>query len=148
MQYAAAQPWHLRLLLPTISMHFASALHCNYTHTCVCLLVLLAAQLMGRRADVRSALDLLASHTSFAKDAKVHLFEVVIRMLGGLLSGHTLLSRDPNLVLGYDGALLSMATDLMHRLLPAFNTTSGLPSMFVNLEKVIGSRMMLVACFA
>ena len=50
-------------------------------------------------------------------------FETVIRYLGGLLSAYAL-SGDP--------ILLSRADDLGKMLLPAFNTTSGLPIYAVN----------------
>lgn len=67
---------------------------------------------------------------------QVHVFEVVIRGVGGLLSAHVLLLRDPSLVPGYDGLLLTMAVELADRLLPAFNTPSGLPNLYVNLVRV------------
>ncbi len=40
-----------------------------------------------------------------ARPPQVHVFEVVIRVLGGLLSGHLLLLRQPALVPEYAGAL-------------------------------------------
>ncbi|KAJ6470284.1 glycoside hydrolase family 47 protein [Mycena vitilis] len=52
-----------------------------------------------------------------------HFFEVVIRYLGGLLSAYAL-SEDPR--------LLQLADDLGEKLLPAFNTPSGLPLWGVN----------------
>ena len=45
-----------------------------------------------------------------------------------------MLARDPSLVPGYDGLLLHLAVDLTDRLLPAFDTPSGLPTLFVNLR--------------
>ncbi len=41
----------------------------------------------------------------------------------------------------YDGALLAAAEDLAARLMPAFDTPSGLPALFVNLRKVRGARV-------
>ncbi len=64
----------------------------------------------------------------------MHVFETIIRVLGGLVSGHLLLVRDPSLLPGYDGLLLKLAVDLADRMLPAFNTPSGLPALFVNLR--------------
>ena len=57
-------------------------------------------------------------------DVRVNVFEVNIRLLGGLLSGH-LLAADPAtgprlMRGGYDGGLLALAQDLGRRLLPAF----------------------------
>lgn len=60
----------------------------------------------------------------FDVDVRVNVFEVNIRLLGGLLSGHLLASdlvTGPRLVpAGYDGALLTLANELGSRLLPAF----------------------------
>ena len=50
----------------------------------------------------------------------------------------TSLSQDPTLLPGYDGALLRLAVDLTDRLLPAFDTPTGVPLSWVNLRKVGG----------
>ena len=80
----------------------------------------------------------------FDSDLVVSVFETNIRMLGGLLSGYPrkkttnprlghlmaelLRTKDPDRLSWYDkGQLLKMAIELGDRLLPAFNTTSGLP---------------------
>lgn len=47
---------------------------------------------------MEAALELVRLHIDFKIDAKVHVFEVVIRALGGLLSAHTLLLRRPDLI--------------------------------------------------
>jgi mannosyl-oligosaccharide alpha-1,2-mannosidase len=57
------------------------------------------------------------------KTRYARFFETVIRYLGGLLSAYAL-SHDP--------ILLLRADDLGFALLPAFNTTSGLPAYSVN----------------
>ncbi len=63
-------------------------------------------------------------------DVVVSVFEVSIRVLGGLLAGH-LLAADPQLRLmrnsTYSGALLQLADDLGRRLLPAFRSATGIP---------------------
>lgn len=64
------------------------------------------------------------------------MFETVIRVLGGMLSAHTLLVRDPTLVPGYDGIFLTRSVDLARRLLPAFKTPTGIPMMYLNLQSV------------
>ncbi|KAJ7636885.1 glycoside hydrolase family 47 protein [Roridomyces roridus] len=56
-------------------------------------------------------------------DEHAHFFEVVIRYLGGLLSAYAL-SEDPR--------LLKLADDLGRKLLPAFDTPSGIPLYGVN----------------
>lgn len=90
----------------------------------------------------------------FDLDSKVQIFETVIRGVGGLLSAHLfavgelpirgyeakiqekhgrrgILWRDGFV---YDGQLLRLALDLGKRLLPAFNTPTGLPYPRVNLR--------------
>lgn len=76
----------------------------------------------------------------------MNVFEVTIRVLGGLLSGHLLaIDKELNLLEGthrrlsgytlsfhclgapYNGELLKLAIDLADRLMPAFNTPTGIP---------------------
>ena len=62
----------------------------------------------------------------FDRDIEVSVFEVTIRVLGGLLSTHELLSTFPELLADtsftYGGELLPLAKDLGDSLLPAFET--------------------------
>ncbi|XP_041667518.1 ER degradation-enhancing alpha-mannosidase-like protein 3 isoform X2 [Cheilinus undulatus] len=70
-------------------------------------------------------------------DVVVSVFETNIRVLGGLLGGHVmadLLRQRGERMQWYQDELLHMAKELGHRLLPAFNTTSGLPYPKVNLR--------------
>ena len=60
---------------------------------------------------------------SGCKHSYAPFFETVIRYLGGALSAYAL-SGEP--------VLLARADDLGRMLLPAFNTTSGLPTYAVN----------------
>ena len=60
----------------------------------------------------------------------VSLFETNIRVLGGLLSAHVLsgyLQERHGRMAWYQGELLHLALDLGYRLLPAFNTSTGIP---------------------
>lgn len=82
----------------------------------------------------RHAVQWIAEKASFDVDARVHVFEVTIRALGGLLSAHSLLQLEPTLYPGYDGALLRAAVDLGNRLMPAFATPTGLPLSWINLR--------------
>lgn len=86
-------------------------------------------------------------------DVRVNVFEVNIRLLGGLLSGH-LLAADPAtgprlMPGGYDGGLLVLAQDLGRRLLPAFHESptgarqahpAAAESMYPNKEPTAGYR--------
>ncbi|XP_055009162.1 ER degradation-enhancing alpha-mannosidase-like protein 3 [Boleophthalmus pectinirostris] len=70
-------------------------------------------------------------------DVVVSVFETNIRVLGGLLGAHImadLFRQRGERMLWYRDELLHMAKDLGHRLLPAFNTTSGLPYPKINLR--------------
>ncbi|KAF0762563.1 hypothetical protein AaE_003292 [Aphanomyces astaci] len=76
-------------------------------------------------------------HTvSFDRDVTVSVFESTIRVIGGLLSAHMLATSGAvgTMHLAYQGELLDLAVDLGTRLLPAFNTKTGLPVHRVNLK--------------
>lgn len=81
--------------------------------------------LMGLRAEAADAKRLILQRLSFDQDISVQLFEVTIRLLGGLLSAYQM-DGDP--------AFLRLATDLGTRLLPAFDSPTGMPFRFVNLR--------------
>ncbi|HEX8130310.1 MAG TPA: glycoside hydrolase family 47 protein [Pyrinomonadaceae bacterium] len=81
--------------------------------------------LMGLDAEAEKTRKLIVERLSFDKDVSVKNFEITIRLLGGLLSGYQL-SRDRR--------LLSLAEDLGTRLLPAFESPTGIPYMYVNLK--------------
>jgi ER degradation enhancer, mannosidase alpha-like 2 len=81
--------------------------------------------IMGLTKEADRARALIDSQLNFDKDLYVKNFEITIRLLGGLLSAHEL-SGDPR--------LLALAQDLGNRLLPAFNSPTGLPYVFVNLR--------------
>jgi ER degradation enhancer, mannosidase alpha-like 1 len=75
---------------------------------------------------------------SFDINSKVQVFEVTIRVLGGLLSAH-IYATDPALLgrhegFDYNGELLDLAVDLADRLLPAFNSPTGIPYPRINLR--------------
>lgn len=59
-----------------------------------------------------------------------------IRLLGGLISAHLLASKSSGDLMpgGYKSQLLQLADDLGQRLLPAFNTPTGIPYAWVNLK--------------
>eukprot|EP00730_Choanoeca_flexa_P004887 TRINITY_DN11830_c3_g2_i2.p1 TRINITY_DN11830_c3_g2~~TRINITY_DN11830_c3_g2_i2.p1 ORF type:complete len:802 (+),score=134.95 TRINITY_DN11830_c3_g2_i2:325-2730(+) len=70
-------------------------------------------------------------------DKNVSVFETTIRVLGGLISSHILadeLQQSAPKHKWYHGELLQLATDLGVRLLPAFDTITGIPYGTVNLR--------------
>ena len=92
--------------------------------------------LLNRRDELRKSVLFISKSLDFEMDARVHVFEVNIRAVGGLLSGHVLLSRDTmNMVPWYKDQLLVKAQELADRLLPAFDTPTGVPLSWINLKK-------------
>lgn len=75
---------------------------------------------------------------SYDQDQDVNTFETTIRMLGGLLSAHYLSGRLDHMSFRGDSVYLSKAIDLAERLLPAFESKSGIPYSSVHLGKKIG----------
>lgn len=81
--------------------------------------------LMGLKSEADEAKGLIFSNLNFDLDMEVQLFEINIRLLGGLLSAYEL---------DGDKRFLTLAEDLCKRLLPAFNTKTGMPYRYVNLK--------------
>src|ERR1041385_3363914 len=81
--------------------------------------------LMGLNDEAAKTREYIAHNLSFDKDISVQNFEITIRLLGGLLSSYQLTG---------DKRLLVLAEDLGNRLLPAFNSPTGMPYRFVNLK--------------
>jgi len=69
--------------------------------------------------------DLIVKNLSFDRDVYVKNFEITIRLLGGLVSSYQLTN---------DRRLLDLADDLGNRLLPVFDSPTGLPYVYVNLK--------------
>jgi len=81
--------------------------------------------LMGLDAEAKDAKSLILDRLSFDQDISVQVFEVTIRLLGGLLAAYQM-DGDPR--------FLRLATDLGDRLLPAFRSSTGMPFRYVNLR--------------
>ena len=105
--------------------------------------------IIGKQEDFEEAVRLVMNR-DFNLDARVQVFEVTIRVLGGLLSAH-LLATDDRLgfkISWYNGELLEMARDLADRLMPAFKTPFGLPFPRVNLRLGVVKNEVREACTA
>jgi Glycosyl hydrolase family 47 len=89
--------------------------------------------LMHETAEADAARELIAAKFDPDRDIYAKNFEITIRLLGGLLSGYQLSG---------DARLLAKAEDLGTRLLPAFDSPTGLPYVEVNLHtgKARGTR--------
>ena len=81
--------------------------------------------LLGLNDEAERARTLIVEKLSFDKDISVQNFEITIRLLGGLLSAHQMTG---------DKRLLALADDLGTRLLPVFDSPTGMPYRFVNLK--------------
>lgn len=81
--------------------------------------------LMGLDKEADQARQLIVSQLDFDQDLWVKNFEITIRELGGLLSAYQMTG---------DKRLLDLADDLGQRLLPVFDSPTGLPYVEVNLR--------------
>ncbi len=81
--------------------------------------------LMGLKEEADSVREYIVRNLSFDHDVYVKNFEITIRLLGALLSTYQLSG---------DERLLRLADDLGNRLLPVFNTPTGIPYVDVNLK--------------
>ena len=81
--------------------------------------------LMGLKEESEEAKKLIFEKLNINKNISVQTFEIVIRLLGGLISAYQL---------DGDKRFLDLAEDLGNRLLPVFNSKTGMPYRYVNLQ--------------
>jgi mannosidase alpha-like ER degradation enhancer 2 len=81
--------------------------------------------LMDMKDEATATKQYILDNLSFDKDIEVQNFEITIRLLGALLTNYQLTG---------DKRLLDLAEDLGNRLLPVFNSPTGLPYRYVNLK--------------
>ncbi|HEX3252731.1 MAG TPA: glycoside hydrolase family 47 protein [Pyrinomonadaceae bacterium] len=81
--------------------------------------------IMGLDDEAATTKQYILDNLSFDKDIEVQNFEITIRLLGGLLTNYQLTG---------DKRLLNLAEDLGNRLLPVFNSPTGMPYRYVNLK--------------
>ncbi|CCI41448.1 unnamed protein product [Albugo candida] len=90
------------------------------------------------RVEFERGVRYVIDHSNFDIDENVSVFETTIRVLGGLLSAHMFainkrLALLPNGM--YKNELLTLAIDIADRLMPAFQTKTGIPYGTVNLRR-------------
>ena len=81
--------------------------------------------IMGFDEEAAATKKYILENLSFDKDIEVQNFEVTIRLLGGLLTSYQMTN---------DKRFLALAEDLGNRLLPVFNSPTGMPYRYVNLK--------------
>lgn len=93
--------------------------------------------LLDDAIEFRRAVSLVVERANFDLDTHVSVFETTIRVLGGLLSSHMLAADSKRAIFPkgeYKGELLALAQDVADRLMPAFDTPTGIPFGTVNLR--------------
>lgn len=80
---------------------------------------------MDLKPQADEARQLIDTQLNFDQDVYVKDFEITIRLLGGLLSSYQMTG---------DKRLLALADDLGRRMLPMFDSPTGMPYEFVNLR--------------
>jgi ER degradation enhancer, mannosidase alpha-like 2 len=81
--------------------------------------------IMGLDEEAATTRAYILDNLSFDKDIDVQNFEVTIRLLGGLITNYQLTN---------DKRFLNLAEDLGRRLLPVFDSPTGMPYRYVNLK--------------
>ncbi|MGQ0739756.1 MAG: glycoside hydrolase family 47 protein [Bacteroidota bacterium] len=81
--------------------------------------------MLGMTKEAAEAKELILSKLNFDTDNDVQLFEITIRLLAALQTAYEL---------DGDKRFLSLAEDLAKRLMPAFNTPTGMPYRYVHLQ--------------
>jgi mannosidase alpha-like ER degradation enhancer 2 len=110
---------YLRPISKTGDLWYSEPLHLSHVEA------MMTMKMMGLDAEFTESDLFLKANLNFDKDMFVSHFEIVIRMLGGLtaLYQHT-----------DDSFYLEKATDLADRMLPIFDSPTGMPFTEVNLR--------------
>jgi len=106
---------------------------------------------MGNYSEFRRVYSIIEKRTDFDANINVSVFETNIRIVGGLLAAH-LVARRAGVEVGpgwpCSGPLLALAEDAAQRLLPAFDTPTGMPYGTVNLRHGVPEGETPVTCTA
>ena len=108
--------------------------------------------IMGNYTEFKRAVNLILKNVNTEANVNVSVFETNIRVVGGLLSAHILSGRVPDFELNEgwpcSGPLLDLAVKFATKLLPAFNTVTGMPFGTVNLKYGVNRFETPVTCTA
>jgi len=106
---------------------------------------------MGNNTEFARVYQLVSERDNFDANINVSVFETNIRIVGGLLSAHLMAKRaGVPLEQGWPcvGPLLRLAEDAAERLLPAFDTATGMPYGTVNLRHGVPEGETPITCTA
>ncbi|XP_008571333.1 PREDICTED: ER degradation-enhancing alpha-mannosidase-like protein 2 [Galeopterus variegatus] len=107
--------------------------------------------ILGNVSEFQRVVEVLQDNVDFDIDVNASVFETNIRVVGGLLSAH-LLSKKAGIKVeaGWpcSGPLLRMAEEAARKLLPAFQTPTGMPYGTVNLLHGVNPGETPVTCTA
>lgn len=107
--------------------------------------------IMGNYTEFQRVVNIITDTINFDANTNVSVFETNIRVIGGLLSAH-ILSHKAGMPLepGWpcNGPLLRLAENVANRLLPAFDTPTGMPYGTVNLKKGVPPGETTITCTA
>ncbi|XKL61291.1 hypothetical protein PGB90_008348 [Kerria lacca] len=107
--------------------------------------------IMGNYTEFQRVVNIITDTINFDINMNVSVFETNIRVIGGLLSAH-ILSHKAGILLepGWpcNGPLLRLAENVANKLLPAFDTPTGMPYGTVNLKKGVPPGETTITCTA
>jgi ER degradation enhancer, mannosidase alpha-like 2 len=81
--------------------------------------------MLGMKKEASEVKKLILDSLDFNRNDEIQVFEITIRLLGGLLTAYEM---------DGDKKFLALAKDLGDRMMPAFNTPTGMPYRYVNLQ--------------
>ena len=81
--------------------------------------------LLGLTSEAKEAKDLILSKLDFNVDDEIQAFEITIRLLAGMITAYEMEN---------DHRFLNLAQDLGNRMMPIFNTPTGMPYRYVHLQ--------------
>jgi mannosidase alpha-like ER degradation enhancer 2 len=105
---------------------------------------------LGNYSEFRRVSEYIVENIDFDKDINVSVFETNIRIVGGLLSAHLLSHKAGVNYVGFpcNGPLLQLAEKVARKLLPAFDTKTGMPYGTVNLKYGVPESETSITCVA
>uniref|UniRef100_A0A914CQ79 alpha-1,2-Mannosidase n=1 Tax=Acrobeloides nanus TaxID=290746 RepID=A0A914CQ79_9BILA len=108
--------------------------------------------IMGNETEFKRAVEIVLKQVNVDANVNVSVFETNIRVVGGLLSAHMLSGKVKGMALdkGWpcSGPLLTLAERFVQKLLPAFNSETGMPYGTVNLRYGVNRFETPVTCTA